>query len=239
MNAYLDSASRGRGGRIDKRPARSRGNNRHLPAAINRSQEAERHVAKSSGALDVEHPPELPGLNRLGNALRTKASIHACSDLSLEFVTQAGLETDDDTNTIALNLMDYFLFSEANWLPELSYCRLHAACFLMASLVTGKSNTAEDIAGSLGPDSAFVRAMAAPLAEDDDAAAAILEVISVNVEDVKIAYELLHQRREQLAQLMGQYADRIGDLLLPLSSMEKEEPAAVEEEEENFDIFEE
>ncbi|KAK3686884.1 hypothetical protein LTR37_019368 [Vermiconidia calcicola] len=163
--------------------------------------------------------------------------LFARNDLSLEFVAQAGLETDDDTNTIALNLMDYFLFSEANWLPELSYCRLHAACFLLASLVTGKNNTAEDIAGSLGPDSTFVRAMSAPLAEDDDAAAAIQEVISVNVDDVNVAYGLLHQRREQLAQLMGQYANRIGDLLSPHSSAEKDEPAAVEEE--NFDIFEE
>jgi hypothetical protein len=131
--------------------------------------------------------------------------------------------------------MDYFLFSEANWLPELSYCKLHAACFLMASRVTGQANSAEQVAGSLGPQTEFIQTMAAPLAEDDDSAIAVPHLIGVDKEDAEHGYALLHERKEQLAEMMGGYAEDVSKL----PQIEGKETEAVEPiAEEDLDLFE-
>lgn len=186
-------------------------------------------------ARDVSQPPGLPGLGAFSKVPRSKPSIHACSELSLAFVTEAGLETDDYTNTITLNLMDHFLFSEANWAPELSYCNLHAACFYFASIVTNKNNTVEEIAKSLGPESAFVQLMASPLADDEDAAAAICEAISVGIADVERGYDLLHERRKELTSLVGEYASALDRL--PLRNSLLSVGQANSEEDEDLDRF--
>ena len=160
--------------------------------------------------------------------------------MSLGFVSLANLDTDEDTNTITLNFMDHFLFSTENWIPELSYCTLHAACFFAASLITGKNNTAEQVASSLGPDSAFIQWMASPLAEDDESAAEIANLISVDVSDLWSGYALLYERRDQLSALVGQYATDFANLPSPeYSSGDQNELDVVEEAEEDLDVYEE
>ena len=134
--------------------------------------------------------------------------------------------------------MDYFLFSKDNWLPELSYCTLHAACFLFASRITQKSNTVEQIADSLGPDSAFVQLVSAPLAGDKNSAAAIQYAISVTIVDAEDGYALLYERKEQLRPLVGQYAGYLDNLPRPEPLSRSREESVGEEESENFDIFE-
>jgi hypothetical protein len=152
----------------------------------------------------------------------------------------ADLETTDDTNNITLNLMDHFLFSEENWLPELSYCRLHAACFYLASLITGQRNTIEQIAASLGEESSFVQQMAGPLAGDEEEVLVVKQILSVSIGDVEEAYALLYERSEILAGLMGEYAVGIEGLPVPkvVVAAEGDERQAWREEE-NFDVFDE
>lgn len=165
-------------------------------------------------------------------------SFQPCTERSLSFVEHAGLETDEDTTIIALNLMDFFLVDE-NWLPELSYCKLHAASFFMASRITEKENTAEHVADSLGPDSAIVQFIAHALSNgDDESAAAIRDMISVTISNVEEGYALLYERKETFAGLIGQYAACLETLPLPRSSMTSLEEPVVEEEEEDFDTFE-
>ena len=182
---------------------------------------------------------DLPGLEKLHDTIRTKASLSSCSDLSLYFVSVANLDTDEDTNIIALNLMDYFLFSEENWIPELSYCHLHGACFMMASLITGKSNTAEQIAASLSSESEFVRSMASPLAEDDGSVASIARILGIDTSDVDRGYRILFERRDQLAGLTGNYSDRVANLPESVSQVVDQEKDAAVIEEVDFDILEE
>ena len=211
--------SRVSGGRVQKRPIRTDGTWKKVKTQV------------SDHARDGGQPSAVPGVQR------TKPNIHACCELSLAFVTQARLQTDVDTNTIALNLMDHFLFSDSNWLPELSYCNLHAACFLFASLVTGKANTVEEIARSLRPDAAFVQLMASPLVDDEDSAAAIANTISVDTTDVKRGYTLLYERADELTRSIGEYAPNLKNLPSPTSLIKEEVDNGIEEE--NFDIFEE
>lgn len=158
----------------------------------------------------------------------------SCSELSLSFVSDYGVETDAATNTIALNLMDYFVFSEEHWLPELSFFKLHAACFYVASMVTGKQNKASDVANSLGRDAPLVCTIAELAGEDEYSTAALCDMISVSSEDVEHCYSLLYERREHLAGLMGEYAGNVAKLPVPGVP-----PPPVEVEEEDFDQFEE
>jgi hypothetical protein len=111
--------------------------------------------------------------------------------------------------------MDYFLFSEDNWLLALSYCKLHAACFLFASCLTGLPNTSEQVAASLAPDSEFVQLTAAPLAENEETAWAIQEAISVSLKDVTDGYRLLYDRRDALKEVVGKYEVEISKLPSP------------------------
>jgi hypothetical protein len=170
--------------------------------------------------------------------LYRKESIHSCSEGSLEFVSLSGLETDEDTNIIALNLMDYFLFSPENWLPDLSYCKLHAACFLFASRITGKSNTVDQIAHSLGPDSPFVQLVGSPLAGDEESAVAIQYTISVTGSDVQDGYALLYERKEMFGHLLGQYRTELDNLPVPHFDSEIDDAPGEKDESENWDIFE-
>jgi hypothetical protein len=135
--------------------------------------------------------------------------------------------------------MDYFLFSEENWLPELSYCKLHAACFFFACRITGKNNAVEDVADSLGPDSPFVQLVSSPLASDEDSAVAIQYAISVTASNVEDGYALLYERKEKLGVLMGEYAGNLDNLRIPASLSRGLEENAREEESEDFDVFEE
>ena len=232
--AQPNGALQGRGGRVQKHSTRSRGKRRNVETHSH-----DEAVVSSGDARGSPSPASLPGLEKLHRVLRIKSTIHACSDLSLEFANQVDLETDQDTNTIALNLMEYFLFSSDNWLPELSYCNLHAACFLVASLVTGKRNTIEQIAESLAPESDFIQLVASPLVEDEESAAVVPYLLSVDTTDIENGYALLYERKTQLAGLMGEYASNLANLPLPGPLVEGGETLAAVNEEENFDLFEE
>ncbi len=228
---------RGRSGCVRKPPTRARGHTIQLRVD---SARLERAVADGDTSA-TEARDELPPTANLGtsNVPRTDTSSHACSELSLAFVASADLKTSPDTNVIALNLMDYFLFNKVNWLPELSYCKLHAACFLMASRITEMPNTAERLADSLGPETAFLQEMAALLAVNEDEDAAIRQLMCVDEEAVEDGYRLLYERREKLAVLLGVYADRLDRLPLPKRSEAEAERDADYVPEEDFDVFEE
>lgn len=166
------------------------------------------------------------------------SNFQPCTERSLAFVDHAGLGTDEDTTIIMLNLMGFFVTDE-NWLPELSYCKLHAACFFMASRITGKDTTAEQVADSLGPDSTIVQFIAHALSDgDDDSTAAIREVISITASDIEEGYALLYERKEKFATLIGQYALCLETLPVPNFSGRNPEEPIDEEEEEDFDTFE-
>lgn len=134
--------------------------------------------------------------------------------------------------------MDYFLFSPENWLPDLSYCKLHAACFLFASRLTEKNNTVEQIADALGPDSSFVQLVGSPLADGEEAAAEIQYTISVVTSDVEDGYSLLWERREMFVHLLGAYSAGLDGLPIPSNYNDEEKPAVDQDEKENFDTFE-
>ena len=134
--------------------------------------------------------------------------------------------------------MDFFLFSPGNWLPELSYCKLHAACFLFASRVAGKNNTGEQIANALSPASEFVKMVGSPLADGEEAAAEIQCMISVAASDVEDGYALLYERRHMFGHLLGQYSIAMDALPIPQSFNAEDGLAAGQEEDENFDVFE-
>ncbi|KAK5171819.1 uncharacterized protein LTR77_003455 [Saxophila tyrrhenica] len=229
-------ASGARRARIQKPSSRARGRPR-LSRGVATLLDGQVYITPAPEARDNDPPPNPSHTN----PLRTDTSLHACSDSSLAFVASSGLQTSSDTDAIALNLMDYFLFSEPNWLPELLYCRLHAACFLAASRVTGLSNTAEQIADALGPDSVFVSETAALMAVDEEEAEAIRQSISLDRQEVEDGYRLLYERRNKLAVAMGRYAAEVEKLPTPHSSFRADEEVekSVDVVEENFDVFEE
>lgn len=228
-----------REGRIQKATSRGRGRGRGIYRGRG-SIEQDRRPCEDvtiSEARDVEPTNPL-----CGKVLRTNTDVHACSELSLHFITLAGLDTTGDTNTITLNLMDHFLFSEDNWLPELSYCKLHAACFCLASLITGQPNTTEQIAASLGEESTFVQQMAAPLTDDEESAMVLQQILGVSIGNVEEGYTLLYDRLEELVGLIGDHVTGIEGLPKPRAVEHEEHVDRVEtekEEADNLDVFHE
>ena len=206
--------------RVQKPASRARGNRTEIVAISHLSAMIDQQGSILEGDAE-RHNKTFPGLEKHKKVLRTKGSISACSELSLAFISRAQLETDEDTNNIALNIMDHFLFTN-NWLPALSYCTLHAACFLFASRLTGKANSVEQVAESLGPETEFVQLMAS-LGEDEEAVAAIAYTISVDAPAVESGYALLYERKEQLGKLTGVYAAIIAQLPTPGSGAEEVE----------------
>lgn len=137
--------------------------------------------------------------------------------------------------------MDHFLFSSANWLPELSYCALHAATFYFVSLLTGLAeNTAERVAEALGPESGFVRALVdeTNVFDSEEGKSVVRGVIGVGVEDVRVCYGILYERKEELVGLVGEFADGVRRLPEPESMALHGEEEAVGVEEEDLDVFE-
>lgn len=143
---------------------------------------------------------------------------------SLAFVQQGGLQTDEDTDTIALNLMD-FMLREDNWNPALSQNKLVAACFYFASRLTRKSNAPENIAASFewGAQS-YAQALVATMtasnggiryAEDWTMRWRVAESVKVSSEDIELGYEILWRMKGGLRDLVGGYAGDMGDLSIP------------------------
>ena len=241
-NRTAAAGSTTRGGRIEK-PKRRQRRSRPLAEPIDTAEPSEAvldsqggHEPSNQEATQEPETPWEPDLEKLKLVLRQQPTLSYCSDGQLAFISRAGLATEEDTNTITLNLMDHFLFSNNNnnWLPELSYTRLHAACFLLASRLTGKEDhTVEKIAEALGPESDFIQELVASWGVDEATAAEIQYIISVVPEDVEEAYGLLYERRDQLGELVGQYAVVLVDLPKPW-----EEQAEGEREEEDGGVEE-
>ncbi|KAM0715923.1 hypothetical protein Q7P37_008437 [Cladosporium fusiforme] len=104
----------------------------------------------------------------------------------LSFIQMYDLDTDHDTETIALNLIDLTL-SDANWHTGLSGMIQPAACFLVASILTRRQNLVEDIAASV-------------------------ESFGVGYEDLIGGYGLLWQWRENTKEVLGACGEMLDEL---------------------------
>ncbi|CAK3894684.1 Hypothetical predicted protein [Lecanosticta acicola] len=135
---------------------------------------------------------------------------------SLSFVYRSELETDPDTETIALNIIDHIIKPE-NWNPNLSWNVLSATCFFLASKVTGKHrNTAERIAAACKVDPQIAAAMAGSQAfYDPGVQYRLAQALAVSAEDIKRGYRILYGHREKCEELVGMYADRLAGLPHP------------------------
>ena len=104
----------------------------------------------------------------------------------LFFIQLASLDTDDDTERIALNLIKLTL-TEMNWHPGLSGMVQPVSCFLVASILTRKQNLVEHIASSI-------------------------DVFGLGFQELVEGYTLLWEWRENMTDAVGAYAERLDDL---------------------------
>lgn len=108
----------------------------------------------------------------------------------LSFVHFCGLDSDIDTEIIALNLTELTL-TDGNWHPDLSGMVQPASCFLIASLLTRRQNLVEDVAASV-------------------------EEFGIGFEELVKGYALLWEWRDNLRGVVGGYEERLGDLPDPM-----------------------
>jgi hypothetical protein len=104
----------------------------------------------------------------------------------LFFIQLASLDTDDDTERITLNLIKLTL-TDMNWHPGLSGMVQPVSCFLVASILTRKQNLVEHIASSI-------------------------DVFGLGFQELVEGYTLLWEWRENMADAVGAYAERLDDL---------------------------
>jgi hypothetical protein len=107
----------------------------------------------------------------------------------LFFVHLSHLDTDADTESITLNLIDLTL-AQDNWHPGLSGLVQPVACFLIASILTRKQNLVENIAASV-------------------------EMFGLEYEQLVEGYRLLWEWRENMSEAVGIYAERLAELPEP------------------------
>ena len=98
----------------------------------------------------------------------------------------AELDTDPDTESIALNLINLTL-ADGNWHGGLSGLVQPVACFLVASLLTRKQNLVEDVAASA-------------------------EIYGLEYQQLVEGYRLLWEWRENMSGEVGEYAERLTEL---------------------------
>ncbi|KAK5126761.1 hypothetical protein LTR85_009695 [Meristemomyces frigidus] len=149
-------------------------------------------------AAETDHQPPPSEWPPAANVSRIYRPDFMCQPNSLFFTYLGQLNPSEDTETIALNLMDHFLQAE-NFLPELWHGLLHAVCFLFAGELTGVENEVEAVAKA-------VEAHAAGLAEHG------VGDLGVSGEGVRKGYVAVLERREQLRELVGAYAENLGFL---------------------------
>lgn len=134
---------------------------------------------------------------------------------SLAFVYQFGLDTDQDTETIALNLIDHIIKPEI-WNPDLSWNVLSATCFFFASQITEKRNSADRIAAACRVDPQVVAAMAGAQAfYDPGVKQRLAQALAVSAHDVKRGYKILYDQKDSLMEFVGGYADKLAELPHP------------------------
>ena len=104
----------------------------------------------------------------------------------LFFVHLAELDTDPDTESITLNLINLTL-ADSNWHGGLSGLVQPVACFLVASLLTRKQNLVEDVAVSA-------------------------EMFGLEYNQLVQGYRLLWEWRDNMSGAVGEYAERLAEL---------------------------
>ena len=107
----------------------------------------------------------------------------------LFFVHLAELDTDSDTESITLNLINLTL-ADSNWHGGLSGLVQPVACFLIASLLTRKQNLVEDVAASV-------------------------EMFGLDYQQLVEGYRLLWKWRDNMSSAVGVYVERLAELLEP------------------------
>ncbi|EME48671.1 hypothetical protein DOTSEDRAFT_30069 [Dothistroma septosporum NZE10] len=158
---------------------------------------------KATKAAKKAAPVREPKVDRIDNDIYfTTVETH------LAFVADGSLATDQNTETIALNVMDHVIQPE-NWDASLSRNVLRAACFYFASMVTGRQNVASSVAASLNWYWEQV-------IESQQTAWYVNEqarlVMSVTVDEVEKGYALLLDQRERLEDLVGDFKSSLAHL---------------------------
>lgn len=162
---------------------------------------------KPTIAIPAPEPvPAGPSVERVFNNLWESTTA------SLAFVYQFGLDTDQDTETIALNLIDHIIKPEI-WNPDLSWNVLSATCFFFASQITEKRNSADRIAAACRVDPQVVAAMAGAQAfYDPGVKQRLAQALAVSAHDVKRGYKILYDQKDSLMEFVGGYADKLAEL---------------------------
>jgi len=104
----------------------------------------------------------------------------------LFFVHLAELDTDPDTESITLNLINLTL-ADSNWHGGLSGLVQPVACFLVASLLTRKQNLVEDVAASV-------------------------DMFGLEYQQLVEGYRLLWEWRDNMSGVVGAYVERLAEL---------------------------
>lgn len=132
----------------------------------------------------------------------------------LFFVHLAELDTDTDTESITLNLINLTL-ADSNWHGGLSGLVQPVACFLVASLLARKQNLVEDVAASV-------------------------DMFGLEYQQLVEGYRLLWEWRDNVRGVVGAYAERLAELpdpglLLGQSVYEANDTGAAQVDEETDD----
>ncbi|GAB7330851.1 hypothetical protein MBLNU13_g02386t1 [Cladosporium sp. NU13] len=107
----------------------------------------------------------------------------------LFFVHLAELDTDPNTESITLNLIELTL-TNSNWNGGLSGLVQPVSCFLVASLLTRKQNLVEDVAASV-------------------------DMFGLEYQQLVEGYRLLWEWRDNMSGVVGEYAERLAELPHP------------------------
>lgn len=161
------------------------------PGRETRSQSAKkRKNAHGSGQLDnVQQAQQYEQdweQESLVVGIQPLSSLYTPSPALLSFIEMYNLDTNADTETMTLNLINLTLTNE-NWHSGLSGMVQPAACFLIASLLARRQNLVEDIAASV-------------------------YALGVGYEDLVKGYGLLWQWRENLIPVVGAYGENVDAL---------------------------
>lgn len=199
-------------------------NPHHAPGPINHSQDTRSRPTQQEQPKAAVEVPAPPKVERIFNG------IWESGPASFAFATHGNLDHNEDTITLALNILDHIIRPE-NWNPELSNNKLSASCFFFASKLTDRKVTAMQVAGSIWVHPSMVADMSQ--AQEGPLYDRMLESLTVSAEQVVQGYAILYEQKDSLKDLLGEYGESIAMLPLPateiqlLESESEEEPSQV------------
>ncbi|KAI6814356.1 hypothetical protein KC332_g7037 [Hortaea werneckii] len=201
-----------------------------LPSSKKRP--VQRRIAKALGSLS----PDAVDVVTQAKEAESQPAIHGpeakvqrvmrdimCSPWSLDFayyipttdekgeLVSRCLDTSEDTDTIALNLMDHFMRPE-NEVSGLRYGILPAASFALACNLTKVSKDFEMIAQAVQIRVGMCSEMGVELAP---------EVLELTGADVRKGYALMLERRRELYPFVGGYAQELAHLARTVLGLEE------------------